>query len=80
VNRFLDKGDASSTSNLRKHAKLCWGSDVIAAADSTRDVELATEVVAKSGKGNESITAMFERVGKGKVTYSHMQHTKTESK
>jgi hypothetical protein len=27
-----------------------------------------------------SITAIFERVGKGKVSYSHQQHTKTEAK
>lgn len=25
VRRYLDKGDASSTSNLRKHAVACWG-------------------------------------------------------
>ena len=25
VNHFFDKGDASSTSNLHKHTKHCWG-------------------------------------------------------
>jgi hypothetical protein len=81
VNRYVDKGDASSTSNLRKHAKLCWGDDVVKAADETKDAKLARGIVAKSGMGNASITAMFERAkNKGVVTYSHTQHTKTETK
>jgi uncharacterized glyoxalase superfamily protein PhnB len=81
VNRFVDKGDASSTSNLRKHAKICWGDDIVMAADATKDVKLARSVVAKSGLGNASITAMFERAkDQGAVTYSHRQHTKTETK
>lgn len=81
VNRFVDKGDASSTSNLRKHAKICWGTDVIKAADETKDVDRARTIVVKSGLGNALLTASFERAkGKGKVTYSHTQHTKTETK
>src|SRR5271168_4101097 len=81
VNRFFDKGDASSTSNLRKHAKKCWGDDVVKLADETKDVNLARDIVAKSGMGNAMITTMFERKkSKGVVTYSHTQHTKTETK
>ena len=38
VCRYLDTGDAKSTSNLHKHAKICWGEEVVAAADDTRDV------------------------------------------
>jgi hypothetical protein len=81
VNRYVDKSDASSTSNLRKHAKICWGDDVVKAADETKDLTRARGIVGKSGLGNASITAMFERAkGKGTVTYSHKQHTKTETK
>lgn len=81
MNRFVDKRDAASTSNLRKHAKICWGEDVVRAADETKDLKLASGIVAKSGLGNALITAMFERAkGKGAVTYSHTQHTKTETK
>lgn len=81
VNRFFDKGDASSTSNLRKHAKHCWGDDVVKSADETKDLKIARSIVAKSGMGNATITAMFERAEKkGVVTYSHTQHTKTETK
>ena len=41
------------------------------------------EVQDKTTKGSldpQSITTTFKRNGKGKVTYSHRQHTKTESK
>ena len=82
MNRFqvVDKNDASSTSNLCKHAKICWGDDVVKLADETKDAKLARGIVAKSWMGNASITAMFERAkDKGIVTYSYTQHTKTES-
>ncbi|RDX40258.1 hypothetical protein OH76DRAFT_1366486, partial [Lentinus brumalis] len=36
VRRYLDKGDAQSTSNLRKHAKRCWGEDTVELADYDR--------------------------------------------
>ncbi len=80
VRRFLDTKDAKSTSNLRRHAKLCWGDDTVAAADDTRDVKSAREALSKRKDLNGSITAAFERAGKGKVTYSHRQHTKKESR
>src|ERR1700722_4132640 len=38
VRRYLDTGDCKSTSNLRKHAKICWGEEAVAAADNTKDV------------------------------------------
>jgi hypothetical protein len=44
VRRFPDKGDRKSTSNLRKHAKICWGSDTVEKADETCDVDAAREV------------------------------------
>lgn len=82
MNRFVNTGDASSTSNLRKHAKVCWGEDVVKAVDETKDLKLARGIVVKSGQKDGSLTTMFERVGKGTgvVTYSHRQFTKTESK
>jgi hypothetical protein len=53
---------------------------VVASADKARN---ANEVQATTVKGvlnPQSITAAFERKGKGKVTFSHWQHTKTESR
>jgi len=79
VRRYLDTGDAKSTSNLRKHAKLCWGEDTVTAADQTGGVAAARDILLKTKGRDGSITAAFERVGKGKVSYSHRQHTRTEA-
>jgi hypothetical protein len=81
VHRFLDTGDAKSTSGLRRHAKMCWGDEAVSAADNTRDLDGACAVLAKSGlKRNGSITEAFEHIGKEKVTYSHRQHTYTQTR
>ena len=50
------------------------------AADEAKNVTVAQEAVVGGILANGSITAAFERKGKGKVTYSHRQHTKTEAK
>jgi hypothetical protein len=81
VCRFLDTGDAKSTSGLRRHVKMCWGDEAVSAADNTRDLDGARAVLAKSGlKRNGSITEAFEHIGKEKVTYSHRQHTYTQTR
>jgi hypothetical protein len=36
IQRYLDTGDARSTGNLRKHAKKCWGNDVVVLADKAK--------------------------------------------
>ena len=79
VRRYLDTGDAKSTGNLRKHAKVCWGEDAVAAADGTKDVKAAREALGSMENANGSITAVFNHIGKDKITYSHCQHTKTEA-
>lgn len=80
VRRFLDTGDAKSTGNLRRHAKVCWGEETVAAADNTRDVTTAREALGNTKSVDGSITAVFQRAAKGKVTYSHRQHTKVEAR
>jgi len=80
VYRFLDKGDANSTSNLLCHAKICWGVAEVKTALATHDVEAAREVLAKAKLQDGSILAEFERIGKAKVTYQHTQHTTTEAR
>ena len=47
VHRYLDTGDARSTSSLCRHAKICWGEDAVSAADNTADLEGARTVLAK---------------------------------
>ena len=63
----------------RKHAKICWGEEVVAAADNTRDVRAAREALEELKLVDGSITAAFEQIAKSKVTYSHCQHTTSEA-
>ncbi|KAG0700000.1 hypothetical protein DFH29DRAFT_983246 [Suillus ampliporus] len=70
VHQFLDTGDAKSTGNLRKHVK---------AATETKNVTEAHATVVQSILETGSIQTSFNCKGKGKVTYSHCQHTKTET-
>jgi hypothetical protein len=80
VRRYLDKKDARSTGNMRKHVKSCWGDGVMSAADDAKDAnEVRTKIVAGILRDG-SITTSFERKGKGKVMYSHRQHTRAETK
>jgi hypothetical protein len=51
----------------------------VAAADKTSNAKVAREAISNK-ELNGSITAAFERVGKGKVTYSNRQHTKAEAR
>jgi DNA-binding winged helix-turn-helix (wHTH) protein len=80
VRRYLDTGDAKSMSNLRKHAKLCWGDMVVASADLTRSVQGAREALGKMKSVDSSITEAFQRAGKKNITYSHHQHTTSEAR
>jgi hypothetical protein len=80
VYRFLDKGDSNSTSNLLRHAKICWGATEVETAIATRDIGAAREVLMKTKLHDGSILAEFQRIGKDKVTYRHTQHTTTEAR
>jgi len=60
VRRYLDKSDAKSTGNMRKHARKCWGDETVASADSANN---ANEVCVTTVKGildAQSIMAAFE--------------------
>jgi hypothetical protein len=82
VNRYLDKKDAKSTGNLRKHARICWGEETVQACDDTKDVLAARVALRQHNRRDGTVLAAFERVGnlKKKPTYSNRQHTKTEVK
>jgi hypothetical protein len=80
VRHYLNTADVTSMSNLRQHAKICWGDKTVAVAGSIKDVYAACAVLAKPAVRDGSITAAFERVGKAKdkVTFLQRQHSKTE--
>ena len=80
VHRFLDTGDAKSTSGLCRHAKNCWGTDAVEAVDGMEDLVSACLVLAKTKLHDGSITAQFEHIRKEKITFSHCQHTSTEAR
>lgn len=77
---FLDIGDAKSMNGLRRHAKNCWGEEAVEVADGTQDLESARKVLVKTKLRDGWITAEFEHIGRGKVSYLHHQHTSTESR
>ena len=66
--------------NLQKHVKLCWGNQAVEATDQTKEMNEALKSVVKPLTKDGSITTIFKRVGKGKVSYSHRPHSKTEMK
>jgi hypothetical protein len=80
IKRYLDTQDKSSIGALRKHVKKCWGPDVLDSLDEAADVGVAREKICKPYKLNGTITAVFERIGQEKVTYSHRQLTRTQTK
>ncbi|KAF4612580.1 hypothetical protein D9613_012727 [Agrocybe pediades] len=80
VCRFLDKGDAKSTSNLKHHAIRCWGETLVEQAMKTANVESIREGLKDAKLVDGSITVVFKRNGKGKITYSHRQHTASQTR
>ena len=80
VRRYLDKKDAKSTGNMRKHVKSCWGEAALQAAMESGNTAAAQEGVINKLLKTGSINASFEQKGKGKVTYSHRQHTRSETR
>ena len=80
IRRYLDTSDRSSTSNLTRHATSCWGEDAIAAAHDHGTAKAARATVTTPLKRSEDIKLAFDRKGKGKITYSTRQHTRTETR
>jgi len=83
VRCYLDTTNHTSTKNLQWHAEICWGEETIQKGCDVKNLAVAKEEVAKVRKSQSdgSITTMFSRMeGKGKVTYSHCQHTSAETR
>ena len=80
---YLDKKDKGLMSNMHKHAKICWGVEIVSKALQSRD-ELTIKDVRKSLSEAKiqdgTITAMFERKGKEVVSFSTKQHTYMETR
>ena len=76
--RFSDTGDATATGSMRRHAEHCWGPEIWNTTQGKKaaDARPIVDAFARSG----TITDAFERIGKGKVSYSARQHTSTETR
>ncbi|THU93381.1 hypothetical protein K435DRAFT_569165, partial [Dendrothele bispora CBS 962.96] len=79
VVRYLDTSDAGSTSNMRKHAKICWSEEIVKEADEAKDIDEARKLTKGAVKDGD-ITVSFQKKGNGKVTYSYRQHTRAETR
>lgn len=81
IRRNLGSKDAKSTSNLRAHAKVCWGEEIVMNAQKAGTAKAVCTVLGEKPLTRDgSIMAAFECEGKGSVTYSYRQHTKTEAR
>jgi len=83
VRRYLDKADRGSTSNMHKHAKNCWGGEIVSKALETKNNLTINEVrksLSNAKLQDGTITALFERNGKEKVSFSMKQHTYLETR
>jgi hypothetical protein len=80
VRCYLDTTDQNSTGNLRKHMQLCWGEEAICGVDDC-DLKSAREGVARvKNQKDGSLTTAIDWKGQGKVTYSHRQHSKAQTR
>lgn len=77
---FLDGPNHSSTGSLIKHVKTCWGKAAYEAATACQHAKDTCESIVQPLATTGTITAAFDQKGKGKVSYRHCQHTKTETK
>ena len=68
---------------MHKHAKNCWGEEIVSKALETKGTLSIDDVrknLADAKVQNGSIVASFERKGKGVVTFSTRQHTYKETR
>ena len=80
IRRYQDTSDKYSTGNMLRHAESCWGKEAVEIARVHDDCDAAREKVVGPLRSSGKLTVAFARKGKGKITYSTRQHTKTETK
>ncbi|TFK79414.1 hypothetical protein K466DRAFT_472998, partial [Polyporus arcularius HHB13444] len=70
VLRYLDKGDRSSSGNLYKHARSCWGTEAVEQAQELGDATRVRGTLVANILQNGTITQYFAPA-KNSVTYSN---------
>ncbi|KAI0083812.1 hypothetical protein BDY19DRAFT_998288 [Irpex rosettiformis] len=81
VLHYLGMHDSTSTRNLRKHIQTCksWGEEALAIAKRAGLRADKTHKCFKDIVRSRSIKKAFECTGKGKVSYSLCQHTRSKT-
>ncbi|EPS93342.1 hypothetical protein FOMPIDRAFT_1091628, partial [Fomitopsis schrenkii] len=79
VNWYLTSSDKSSTQNLRKHARKCWGAEALEAADRMITASKAKDSVEKYRR-TQNLKVAFGAASKKSFRYSTIQHTPTETR
>ncbi|KAI0685384.1 hypothetical protein C8T65DRAFT_592366 [Cerioporus squamosus] len=75
--RFLNKGDRTSTSGLKRHAEKCFGVDVMRAAMEVGDIKgVREQIVDPIRKSRPGTITMHFQCKKGQVSYMHHNHTR----
>ena len=64
---------------MHQHAKIFWGEDNVERANASANIKLMRDAFNDARMIDGTLTAIFERTGKGKVTYSAHQHTWSET-
>ena len=81
VRRYLDTGDAGSTSTLKVHAERCFGKDAVNDAVAGSSLEKARELVEVAGglRAGTLESAFKQLAGSGgRVLYPTLPHTPLE--
>jgi hypothetical protein len=69
---------------MHKHARQCWGKALVDKANSAKSKNVSVDDIraglASAKLKDGSITASFEQIGKGRLTYSARQHTYPETR
>ena len=80
VRRFLDTLDARSSGNLFKHARSCWGEEVIAQAKELGDATQVRKTLVANILQTGAITKYFQPVKRGAPTYSNKPYRPIETR
>jgi hypothetical protein len=65
---------------MRRHVRKCWGEEPLNAAEAVENIGKVRDMVVNALDETGSISAAFERQGKGVVTYSNRQHTRAKTR
>ena len=80
IRRYLDTTDAVSTSNMHKHAKKCWGLEVVEQVDAMASIEDVRQAFVRKTLSNGDIKVLLEK-GKSKiVSYSNRNFTEDQTR